>query len=227
MKQGTLGVVAVNGHTGPVTLDLLDALMQLRTSSTACNFYQPESDAAGDFSTTADERLERLREHLRRTESGDLVFVGEAAGWNGARQSGVPFTSAADVGLRGSTEPSSIAMHRLLARYGLANRALLWNAFPLHPHKVSDPCSNRTPTAAEFGSGQDAVRVAVRGRRIVCVGRKAQLWVHRATGFAIPDASQARETDHALSIRHPSHGGGPEFLAQGSAALELWGLRAA
>lgn len=210
-----------------MTQDLLDALMQLRTSPTACNFYQPDSDAKGDFSTTAGERLERLREHLRRTESGDLVFVGEAAGWNGARQSGVPFTSAADVGLQGNTEPSATVMHTLLDRYGLAKRALLWNAFPLHPHKPGDPRSNRTPTAGEFRSGQDTIRLAVRGRRIICVGRKAQLWVHRATGVAIADASQARETDRALRIRHPSHGGGPEFLAQGSAALELWGFEAA
>ncbi|PWC05590.1 hypothetical protein DCE94_04840 [Agromyces badenianii] len=90
------------------------------------NFYLADSDAEGNFRTSAAERLERLRAHLNRVSDGDLVLVGEAPGWKGARQSGVPFTSAKAVGLEGvSTEASATIVHGMLSSLGIADRTLL------------------------------------------------------------------------------------------------------
>lgn len=129
--------------TPPVSLGLADAVLAIASSPAATNFYLDASDADGDFLSTAAERRERLCAHLSATEAGDLVFVGEAAGWQRARQSGVPFTSAAAVGLLGTKEPSATAVHGLLASVGMEERTLLWNTFPLHPHFPGNPRTNR------------------------------------------------------------------------------------
>ena len=105
-------------NTAPLSLGLADAVLAMSSTLAATNFYLDDSDLEGDFLSTAAERRERLYEHLSAVYAGDLVLVGEAAGWQGARQSGVPFTSAATVGLRGNQEPSATAVHKLLASVG-------------------------------------------------------------------------------------------------------------
>lgn len=79
------------------------------------SFYLPESYAEGDFRTSAAERCDRLLTHLSRINDGDLVIVGEAPGWKGARQSGAPFASARTVGLEGSSEASATIAHGVLS----------------------------------------------------------------------------------------------------------------
>ena len=74
---------------------LADAVLAIPSTTAATNFYLSSSDLDGNFVSSAGERLDRLYEHFSSTEAGDIVLVGEAAGWRGARQSGVPFTSAA------------------------------------------------------------------------------------------------------------------------------------
>ena len=203
---------------------LADAVLAIPSTAVATNFYLDSSDLDGNFFSTAAERLDRLYEHVRATEVGDIVLVGEAAGWQGARQSGVPFTSAATVGLRGSKEPSATAVHELLASVGVLDRALLWNAFPLHPHSPDAPRTNRTPTSAELDAGMDALGLAIAGRRVVCVGKKAASRVKRILGHEIPDIHHAVATSQAMVVRHPSHGGATRFRSESVAALGIWNI---
>lgn len=201
-----------------MTHPLLAATMAIASSTVATNFYLGSSDPGSPFSTTADQRRQALLDYLATVEAGDLVLVGEAAGWRGARQSGVPFTSAATVNLPGSREGSATVMHDALTQLNLHHRALRWNAFPLHPFKPGRPRTNRTPTAAEFALGRPALAIAVQGRRIICVGQKAAKSIGVLLGTRVPSV-EADPTAPALFIRHPSYGGADEFKAGLAAAV--------
>jgi len=196
---------------------LLDAVLTI-ASGPAVNFYRDESDAFGRFLTTADERRAALEAHFANVAGGDLVLIGEAAGWRGARQSGVPFTSAQLVGLQGTREASATIVHRSLNELGLGSRALLWNAFPLHPHVQGNPRSNRAPTAAELQSGRAALARAVQGRRVICVGQHATRSVSHVLGIHVRPVGEDPRA-RAVSVRHPSRGGAGEFRAGLKAAV--------
>ncbi len=207
-----------------MTAQLYDATLALATTPTAANFYLDSSDVGGVFFSSASQRRLALRAHLERVADGDLLLLGEAAGWRGARQSGVAFTSAHQVGLRGTREPTATVVHESLSALGLSERALLWNTFPLHPHKVDEPRTNRTPVAAEVQSTESLISVAARGRRVVCVGQVAAKAFARATGLRVPDVDTARPDAAAVVVRHPSYGGATEFRSGMVTAASLWSL---
>ena len=71
--------------TPPVSLGLADAVLAMPSTLEATNFYLDDRDLEGILLSTAAERRERLGEHLSAVEAGDLVLVGEAPGWQGAR----------------------------------------------------------------------------------------------------------------------------------------------
>ncbi|MGW9166074.1 uracil-DNA glycosylase [Agromyces sp. NPDC055658] len=203
---------------------LLDSVLAIPSTTMAMNFYLPDSDVEGDFRTTAVERCDRLLAHLDRVSDGDIVIVGEAPGWKGARQSGVPFTSAKTVGLQGSSEASATIMHGMLAALGIADRALLWNAFPLHPHRAGSPRTNRTPTDSELAAGMDSLLLAVAGRRVICVGNPARTSIERLLGLEVPGVGDASASSRVVALRHPANGGAPEFRSGIAALGELWDL---
>ncbi|MHA6669701.1 uracil-DNA glycosylase [Homoserinimonas sp. A447] len=204
---------------------LLDSVLAIPSTALAMNFYLADSDKEGGFRTSAAERCDRLLSHLGRVSGGDIVIVGEAPGWKGARQSGVPFTSAKTVGLEGvSTEGSATIVHGMLSSLGIADRTLLWNAFPLHPHDAGAPRTNRTPTDEELDSGLAPLRLAVAGRRIICVGNPARRSVEKLLGFKLPGAGDASATGPAVAIRHPANGGAPEFRSGLATVGALWNL---
>ncbi|MBG6238460.1 hypothetical protein IWX78_001432 [Mycetocola sp. CAN_C7] len=203
---------------------LLDSVLAIPSTALATNFYLPESDAEGDFRTSADERCDRLLSHVSRVDSGDLVIVGEAPGWKGARQSGVPFTSAKTVGLEGTSEGSATIVHGMLSSLGIADRTLLWNSFPLHPHMAGSSRTNRTPTGEELYLGLATLRLAVAGRRIICVGNPARTSVGRLLGLKVPGVGDASATSTAVAIRHPANGGAPEFRSGLATVGDLWDL---
>jgi uracil-DNA glycosylase len=146
-------------------------------------------------------RRERLADYLRGRRSASIVLVGEAAGYNGARVSGIAFTSERLLTGEGPAELSATIVHRTLAELGIANDVILWNLVPTHPHRAGAPFSNRRPTAAEIAQGLPFVERVAEGRRVIAVGRLAQ----RALG--------------APYVRHPSHGGAAEFRATLAACL--------
>ena len=140
-------------------------------------------------------RRERLARYLDERRSASVVLVGEAAGYRGARVSGIPFTSERQLTGRGPAEASATIVHRVLADLAIEDEVLLWNVVPTHPHERERPYTNRRPTREEVESSALHLEGVVRGRRIVAVGRLAQ----RATG--------------APYVRHPSHGGAEAFRA--------------
>ena len=145
-------------------------------------------------------RRERLAAYLEAREDASIVLVGEAAGYRGARVSGVPFTSERQLTGRGPAEASATIVHRVLAELGIEDDVLLWNVVPTHPHEPGRPYTNRRPSRFEVDVSFRFLEGAARGRRLIAVGRLAQ------------------EVTAAPYVRHPSHGGAAAFRA-GLAAL--------
>jgi uracil-DNA glycosylase family 4 len=133
---------------------------------------------------------ERLTGYLERQAEAPLLLVGEAAGYRGARLSGVPFTSERQLTGTGPAEASATIVHRVLAELGLEDQVLLWNVVPTHPgtHR-----SNRRPTKTEVAASRSFVAELARSRHVVAIGRLAQSELG------------------APYVRHPSHGGASEF----------------
>jgi uracil-DNA glycosylase len=138
-------------------------------------------------------RRERLCEYLDRHRAASILLVGEAAGYRGARVSGVPFTSQRQLTGSGPAEATATIVHRVLAELGLEERVLLWNVVPTHPHLPGEPDSNRRPTRAEIETALPFLEELASGRRPIAVGRLAA---------AVLDAPY---------VRHPSYGGSQEF----------------
>ncbi len=140
----------------------------------------------------------RLGEYLDARTAAAVLLVGEAAGFRGARVSGIPFTSERQLTGAGPAEATASIVQRVLAELGLADDVLLWNVVPTHPGTEG---SNRPPSAAEVAAGLTFARRLARGRRVLAVGRIAEA----ALGAAY--------------VRHPSHGGARAFRAGLIAAL--------
>jgi uracil-DNA glycosylase len=150
------------------------------------------ADSIGEtFNQYRDERLaERLEDYLGRRAGAPLLLVGEAAGYRGARVSGLPFTSERQLTGEGPAEATATIVHGVLHELGLAEDVLLWNVVPTHPGTAR---SNRPPTRAEIAAGLPYARELARDRCVIAVGRVAE----RALG--------------APYVRHPSHGGAAAF----------------
>jgi uracil DNA glycosylase superfamily protein len=135
---------------------------------------------------------ERLGSYLEARREAGVVLVGEAAGYRGARVSGIPFTSERQLTGSGPAEATATIVHRVLAALGVGDEVLLWNVVPTHP---GDETSNRRPTRAEVEAAAPFLDELTRGRVAIGVGRLAA---------SVLDAPY---------VRHPSHGGAAEFEA--------------
>lgn len=143
----------------------------------------------------------RLRDYLDARASAPILLVGEAAGWRGARVSGLPFTSERQLTGSGPAEATATIVQRTLTELGAAEQVLLWNLVPTHPHRPGEPRSNRPPSRTEIDAASGFLSQLLPGRRVLAVGRLA----HERLG--------------GTYIRHPSHGGASEFQAGLAAAL--------
>ena len=135
-------------------------------------------------------RQARLRAHLAARAAAPFLLVGEAAGYRGARVSGVPFTSERQLTGSGLAEATATIVHRVLAELGIEDDVLLWNVVPTHPGTAT---SNRRPTRAEVAAARPFLDQLTRGRRVIAVGRLAA------------------EVLGAPYVRHPAHGGARGF----------------
>jgi uracil-DNA glycosylase len=170
-----------------VNPDLVDRLALARIGATHNQYADSEL------------RRSRLREYLAMRADAAFVLVGEAAGYRGARVSGVPFTSERQLSGTGPAEATATIVHCVLAELGIEDEVLLWNVVPTHPGTAA---SNRRPTRAEVAASRPFLDELTAGRRVVAVGRLAA------------------EVLDAPYVRHPSHGGAVAF-AEG---LERLGL---
>jgi uracil-DNA glycosylase len=191
---------------------LLDDLRRARIGATF-NLYTGADGAV---------RLANLRRYLDERRSADVVALGEAAGYQGMRWSGIAFTSERDL-LRwgdpyrltsdrpaGWSEPSGTIVHRVLERLEAERRVVLWNTVPHHPHHPGRPLSNRRPSAAEVAAGAayaERLLEQLQPRLVLAVGRIAEGVLGDRAGY----------------IRHPANGGATEFAAGISRALAAGG----
>lgn len=209
----------------PVDIDALSRdLLRRPTTSIVRNFYSdsPPADTQDPTGGPA-ARLDALVCHLRARRSAPLVLVGEAAGWRGARRTGVAFTSPYLSDGTGMREASAGVVQAALLGHGLDRDALLWNAFPWHPHPPGTEHANRAPGAGEVLAALPLLRQVVEGRRVVAVGRRAAAAAGRCLDEPVPGHADARPGAHAVAVRHPSHGGAAEFRSGLTAALVLFG----
>jgi uracil-DNA glycosylase len=137
----------------------------------------------------------RLAAYLDRRGDARYLLVGEAAGYRGARVSGVPFTSERQLSGTGPAEATATIVHRTLAELELEDEVLLWNVVPTHPHRPGVASSNRRPTAVEVREAMRFLLELAAGRRTIAVGRLA----HSVLG--------------GRYVRHPAHGGSARFRA--------------
>lgn len=161
-------------------------------------------------------RLSRLRQHFS-LDAPRLLLLGEAAGYAGCRFSGVAFTSERLIteGVipriptlprftsrhRPFSEQSATIVWRTLYKNHVADTTLLWNAFPLHPHRPGDALTNRTPKGPELAAGIACIEQILdiyHGIQVVAVGGKA---FESLTALGIS----------CQHVRHPANGGATAF----------------
>jgi uracil-DNA glycosylase len=166
------------------------------------------TDIGETYNQYAESKLlqQRLRDYLCARSDCELVLVGEAAGYRGARVSGIPFTSERQLTGSGPAEATATIVHRVLAKLGVSGDVLLWNVVPTHPGSET---SNRRPTRAEIQAASPFLHELTRGRIAIAVGRLAA------------------EVLEAPYVRHPSHGGAAAFEAGLRRAFATIGRRRA
>ena len=148
-------------------------------------------------------------------------MIGEAAGYRGARFTGVPFTSEKLLvdhaiprvnhpkGERITTrhipwkEPSATIVWEELNKHQVADRVIMFNAVPWHPQGKEGPLSNRSPNADEKKAGQDCLSLFFELFQDIPV---------MALGNIASQSLNRLSIEHT-KIRHPANGGAPLFRA--------------
>ena len=204
-----------------MTQALVSRFLGLLTQPCGPQAFNPWTDL--DPTTDADpdapaQRLARLRAHLKGNPR--WILIGEAPGYQGCKVSGIPFTSERllseaaipRIELKGQrlstrtrpwSEPSATIVWGTLRELGIADRTILWNAYPWHPHKPGNLHSNRTPTPAERETGRPVLRAlleAFPNAQLFALGRQAE-YTLAALGIT------------ATPLRHPAMGGATKFRA--------------
>lgn len=186
---------------------LLADLSQATIGTTLNEFREAGPDDLPDAPAI---RLANLRLYLDERAGADVLAVGEAAGYQGMRWSGIAFTSEFDLLRWGDPyrrssrrprpwkEPSGTIVHGVLGELGAERRVILWNTVPTHPHLPGKPLSNRRPARPEVAAGllyAERLIEIFQPRLIVGVGRIAA------------------ETlgSHAVYVRHPAQSGATAF----------------
>ena len=200
------------------------------------NVFNPWSafDPAHDATRRAAEiRARQLAAYLaERAAPARLLLVAEAAGYQGAKFSGIAMTSerillghlaakgiAPDAVLRaaiertsraaekplGFNEPTATVVWSTLLAAGVDPRAWVnWNAFACHPHRPGEPLSNRTPTRAEL----EAARPLLAGfLRLFTRAEVVALGRHAARSLELLGVPHR-------AVRHPSMGGAARFRTE-------------
>ena len=181
-----------------------------------------EAFAELDGPAAARRRRANLEAYLDRVGVPRLVLLGEALGYRGGRFSGIAFTSERQLlGPDGRRLPWGGAPFQATSRNpdlwlepsgsivwdalgGDARGALVWNAFPWHPHGAAGPLSNRTPERGLVAANLHVLErllAELPGARVLAVGRTSH-------------GALAELGVEAPALRHPAHGGAVLFREQ-------------
>ena len=197
----------------PSKLGAIEGLLaDLSRATIGATFNQFREVGPDDLPDAPAIRLANLRHYLEERDQADVVAVGEAAGYQGMRWSGIAFTSEFDLLRWGHPyrrssrrprpwkEPSGTIVQGVLEDMGAERRVILWNTVPTHPHLADQPLSNRRPSRPEVAGGLTYVQRLidiVQPRVLVGVGRIAA------------------ETlgSRAVYVRHPAQSGATAFRA--------------
>jgi hypothetical protein len=195
----------------PNKVAAIEALLaDLSTATIGATFNQFREVGPDDVADAAAIRLANLRHYLIERGQADVVAVGEAAGYQGMRWSGIAFTSEFDLLRWGDPyrrssrrprpwkEPSGTIVHGLLDELGAERRVVLWNTVPTHPFLPGRPMSNRRPSRPEIASGLSFAR-----RLIDIVAPRQLVGVGRIAAAALGDS--------AIYVRHPAQSGATAF----------------
>lgn len=188
---------------------LLRLLESVPPSDVMTNPYRESSNLENlrvYFSALLDQSVERT------------LLVGEAPGYRGCRNTGIPFSSSRL--LKEHPHPfwksirDSLTVENMEAEAtatvvwnsisGVAVPPVFWNAFPFHRHKKGDLNTNRVPNPCELRLGQlflYLVHDLFKPVSVVGIGRKGE----EALNILFPHKP-------AVYIRHPSNGGKKMFL---------------
>ena len=149
----------------------------------------------------------------------DSLWIGRDLGYRGGRRTGMALTD--DVHVSRHAKRWNVCAERQTIGAAVSERTaaviwsmldqidqpvFLWNVFPLHPHEVGLPFTNRQHNARERQAGEEVLKVLLdllKPRRVLAVGNDA-------FGAATRVASRSSVT----LVRHPSYGGQRQFERQ-------------
>ena len=156
----------------------------------------------------------------------DSLWIGRDLGYRGGRRTGLAFTD--DERLPIHAKRWNIAAEKLTVGEAVSERTatiiwnhldqintgiFLWNVFPLHPHIVGRPFTNRPHNSRErVAGGQLLVQLIdlLKPRRLILIGKDAASVAGDICGNM-----------ELCSVRHPSYGGEKMFSTQ---VRKLYGL---
>jgi len=205
---------------------LVDDLRKLPSGVDFTNPYSP--DTAHNQARAAN--LQRYLLEMAQRRPLPLLLM-EAPGYRGCRLTGIPVTSrkvirdgVPELSIFGEGsnytlpddpgfedikgEQSATIVWNTLATIGVL--PLIWNSYPLHPHKPEQPRSNRKPRKKELALGSGFLE------RILELYQPTQCL---AVGRVAESMFSELGVEH-IGIRHPAQGGKNDFVAGIEAALK-------
>jgi hypothetical protein len=179
-----------------------------------------------DLENASETRVMNLYNYCKSfSKRPPVLLIGEAAGYNGCRFSGIAFTSETQLedgsfflaGSRSSKgdlrkEISASIFWKNLERHH--DDFFVCNAIPLHPHDPESILSNRTPRKTELDdfvhSWLERLLEILEPERVGCIGRKAQKCMEML-GFDVESIYHNEYVPEVSYIRHPARGGATKF----------------
>lgn len=149
----------------------------------------------------------------------DAIWIGRDLGHRGGRRTGLALTDDIHFGNhinrwtveaqrptvgKAMSERTATIIWNILDQ--IDSNIFLWNVFPLHPHEVGNPFTNRQHSVKERQAGVELLEqlmILLNPRRIVAIGNDAAEVVARMC-IVTP----------LVKVRHPSYGGQKQFLEQ-------------
>lgn len=200
------------------------------------NCFNPYSDRCSvyDRRNAARLRASMLSLMLRSAieKPVDSIWIGRDLGYRGGRRTGLALTDEIHTEQHAKRWNIQIAPERPTTGEVFAERTaaviwgmlkqidsriFLWNVFPLHPHDIGQPFSNRQHNAQERQAGEHILKELIKllqPNRIIAIGNDAAVAAQRIVA-----------TKPVICVRHPSYGGQTKFQEQISELYKIAGLR--